>query len=405
MSLPGFLSGVCDVLVVGGGIVGVATSRQLKLEYPDMRVVLLEKEKRLGGHQTGKNSGVIHAGVYYKPGSLMAKLCVKGSAMTYAYLRENGIRHRECGKVIVATSEGELDGLEQLYERAVANGVKGVRLVKEGELREIEPLCRGVKGIHCPHTGIVDYQEMTESIGDDFRRRGGEVLLGREVVGFEGEAVRTKEGRVGARHMIVCGGLQSDRLAVMGGVRGGARVIGVRGEYLELNPEKAKLIRGNIYPVPDRRFPFLGVHFTPRMDGTVWVGPNALLALSREGADRGSFDIRDIRDTFSHLGFYRMSVLHWRFGLNQLMKSMLPSLQLPFLRRYIPSLSSGDVRRIGGSGVRAIAVDRKGKVLEDFSFEVEGSALHVVNAPSPAATAGLAIAELVVERARREFGW
>ena len=391
-----------DVVVVGGGIVGVATGRQLKREYPEMRVALLEKETSLGLHQTGRNSGVIHAGVYYKPGSVMARLCVKGSAMTYEYLREQGIPYRECGKVIVARGEQELGRLDQLFDRAVANGVRGVQLIGREELREIEPCCSGLRAIHSPHTGIANFRVMTERMAEELRERGGEVHLGREVLGVESGGVRTREGRVQAGHVIVCGGLQADRLAGTTDTR----IVAVRGEYLKLSPDKARRIRGNIYPVPDPKLPFLGIHFTPRLDGSVWVGPNALLALSREGETRGSVNFRDIKDTFSHLGFYRLSVRHWRFAVGTLMGIFLP-VDLSTLKSYIPDLVARDLERmVRGSGVRAVLVGRDGKIIEDFHFECRGhNVLHIMNTPSPAATSSLAIAELIVQTARNKFRW
>ena len=391
-----------DVVVVGGGIIGVATSRQLKRQYPDMRVVLLEKERSLGLHQTGRNSGVIHAGVYYKPGSVMAKLCVKGSAMVYRYLEEQGIPYRECGKVIVARGREELERLDQLFERAVANGVRGVKLIGQEELRGIEPSCTGIKALHSPHTGIVNYRDMTERMGEEFKGMGGEVQLGTEVLGVYPGGVRTREGRIEGGYVIVCGGIHADRLA---GMRD-TRIVAVRGEYLKLRAEKATRIRGNIYPVPDPKLPFLGVHFTPRMDGSVWVGPNALLALSREGETRGSLNIRDLRNTLSHPGFYRLSARHWRFVVGSLVSVFLP-VDLSTLKSYIPDLVASDLERMErGSGVRALMVKRDGKIVEDFHFERRGdNVLHILNTPSPAATSSLAIAELIVDTARDKFRW
>ena len=390
-----------DVVVVGGGIVGVATGRQLKKEYPDMRVALLEKEVSLGLHQTGRNSGVIHAGVYYKPGSVMARLCVKGSAMTYEYVREQGIPYRECGKVIVARRREELERLYELFDRAVANEVRGVKLVGREELREIEPSCSGLRAIHSPHTGIVNFRSMTERIAEELGEMGGEVQLGREVLGVDSGGVRTREGRVQAGHVIVCGGIQADRLA---GMRD-TRVVAVRGEYLKLSEEKARRIRGNIYSVPDPKLPFLGVHFTPRLDGSVWVGPNALLALSREGETR-SLNVRDLRDTFSHLGLYRLCAKHWRFVVGTLMSVFLP-VDLSVLKSYIPDLAASDLETMTrASGVRALMVGRDGNIVEDFHFEWRGhNVLHVLNTPSPAATSSLAIAELIVDTARNKFDW
>ncbi|KAI6654897.1 hypothetical protein LOD99_2776 [Oopsacas minuta] len=391
-----------DVIIVGGGIVGVATGRQLKRVYPDMRVAILEKEHSLGLHQTGRNSGVIHAGIYYKPGSMMAKLCVEGSDMTYKYLRERGIRHKQCGKVIVARWEGELDRLEQLFSRAVANGVRNVRMIDREELREIEPSCQGLRAIYSPHTGIVNYREMTQSMGQDFLEMGGDIILKREVTGFQKGKVLTKEGTINTEYVIVCGGSQADRLASKRDIR----VIPIRGEYLLLNPEKAKLIRGNIYPVPDTDLSFLGVHFTPRLDGTVWVGPTAVLALSREGDTRTSLNITDFKDIITHPGFYRLTAMHWRFAISSL-NSILKPIDMFTLNSYIPELVAGDLKRIiRGSGVRALLVDREGNKVEDFYYEWRGDkALHIMNAPSPAATSSLAIAQLIVETATAGFHW
>ena len=394
-----------DVVIVGGGIVGVATGRQLKREYPEMRVALLEKEEQLGSHQTGRNSGVIHAGVYYPPGSLRAKLCVRGCDMVYDYLQERGIAHRQCGKVIVAREEGELERLNELFSRAVANGVRDVRMIEREELRELEPACEGLRAIHSPYTGIVNFREVTESMAGEFRRMGGDVVLGREAVGFGKGGVLTKEGTIQTGHVIVCGGSQADRLA---GVRD-LRIVPVRGEYLKLSPEKAKRIRGNIYPVPDPKLPFLGAHFTPRMDGSVWVGPNAVLSLSREGDTLGSFDVRDARELFSYPGLYRLGVKHWRFALSSILRSLnlLQPVDMATLKSYIPDLVARDIERVAkGSGVRALLLDRSGGIVEDFCFEWRGdNILHVMNTPSPAATSSLALAEVIVETARTGFDW
>ena len=394
-----------DVVIVGGGIVGVATGRQLKREYPEMRVALLEKEDRLGLHQTGRNSGVIHTGVYYPPGSLRAKLCVRGCDMMYEYLLERGIAHRQCGKVIVARDKGELERLDELFSRAVANGVRDVRMIEREELRELEPACEGLRAIHSPHTGIVNFREMTESMAGELRRMGGDIVLGREVVGFGKGELLTKEGAIQTGHVIVCAGSQADRLA---GVRD-LRIVPVRGEYLKLSPEKARRIRGNIYPVPNPKLPFLGVHFTPWMDGSVWVGPNAVLTLSREGDTRGSYNLTDTIDLFSYPGLYRLGVKHWRFALSSILRSLslIRPVDMTVLKSYIPELVARDIERVAkGSGVRALLLDRAGNIVEDFCFEWQGdNILHVINTPSPAATCSLALAEVIVETARTGFDW
>ena len=394
-----------DVVIVGGGIVGVATGRQLKKEYPDMHVALLEKENQLGLHQTGRNSGVIHAGVYYPPGSVRAKLCVRGCDMIYEYLRERGIAHKQCGKVIVAREEGELKRLDELFRRARANEVRGVRMIERQELRELEPACEGLRAIHSPHTGIVNFREVTESMAEEFRQMGGDIVLGREVLGFGKRTVLTKEGKIRTGQVIVCGGSQADRLA---GVRD-MRIVPVRGEYHKLSPEKAKRIRGNIYPVPDPKLPFLGVHFTPRMDGGVWVGPNAVLALSREGDTLGSFNITDMRELFSYPGLYRLGVKHWRFALSSILRSLnlVQPIDMATLKSYITDLVARDIERVyKGSGVRALLLDRGGNIVEDFYFGGRGdNIIHVINTPSPGATSSLALAEMIIETARKRFDW
>ncbi|XP_017481777.1 PREDICTED: L-2-hydroxyglutarate dehydrogenase, mitochondrial isoform X1 [Rhagoletis zephyria] len=410
-----------DLVVVGGGIVGVASAREILLRHPHLRVGLLEKEHKLAVHQSGHNSGVIHAGIYYKPGSLKAKLCVQGMHLAYDFLNEKKIPYKKVGKLIVATSEDEVGRLMDLYERGQKNLCPDLKLIDENEIKEIEPYCEGVKAIHSPHTGIVDWGLVTEYYAQDFKQAGGDVHLNFKVSKFletsDKDAdkypvtIRGARDRqqVRTRYVLTCGGLQSDKLAELTGCPRDPRIIPFRGEYLLLSKEKQHMVRGNIYPVPDPNLPFLGVHFTPRMDGSVWLGPNAVLAFKREGYNWNDINLLELFDAVRHPGFLKMATRHLKFGLCEMSKSIFIRLQTKELQKFIPEINEFDISA-GPAGVRAQAMDSHGNLVDDFVFDKgEGKGalahqvLHCRNAPSPGATSSLAIAKMIADKLEKEF--
>jgi L-2-hydroxyglutarate oxidase LhgO len=379
--------------VVGAGIVGLAIARRLtELGHP---VTVLDKEDRIAAHQTGHNSGVVHAGLYYQPGSLKARLCRRGMTMLEKYCAEHGLPYQECGKLVVARSEREVPGLDEIERRARLNDVPGLRRLTAGELTGIEPHARGVAALHSPHTAIVDFVAVAERYAEDIRTGGGEIVLGAEVTGLQGARVRTTRGEFGFDRVVICAGLQSDRVSRMAGDRPGPAIVPFRGEYYKLRPDRTALVRGLIYPVPDPRYPFLGVHLTRRVDGSVEVGPNAVLALAREGYDWGTIAAGDLWETVRWPGFRRMARRHWRTGVRELYGSASRRAFVAAARSYVPDLRVDDVVR-AGAGVRAQAVDADGSLVDDFRIHHRGPVTAVRNAPSPAATSSLAIAEHVV---------
>ena len=382
-----------DLLIIGGGIVGLGLARAVLETRPDLKLLLLEKEGTLAAHQSGHNSGVIHTGVYYKPGSLKARLCVPGARAMLAYCRERGLPVQQLGKVIVAVRESEVPDLREVQRRGEANGVEGLRWLDASALRDIEPSVRGVAALHVPTAAITDYAAVARSYADDIQRSGGEIRLGAEVVGFQsrpdGVVVATRHGDFTAAQVVNCAGLQADRVAAMArGVRAlrEMRVLPFRGEYYALGPNAQKLVRGLVYPVPDPRFPFLGVHFTPRVHGGVEAGPSAVLHWSRESASM-----------LAYRGFWAMSSRYWQKGLGEQLRSWSRAAYLGALRRLLPQLTDADLLP-GGFGVRAQIVLPDGKLLDDFSILRESRFLHVLNVPSPAATASLLIARHLAAR-------
>jgi L-2-hydroxyglutarate oxidase LhgO len=388
-----------DVIVVGGGIVGLATAREILIRKPDTRIVILEKEAAIARHQTGHNSGVIHAGIYYAPGSLKARLCVAGAREIVEYCDEKGIPYQRVGKMIVATDEEEIPRLEKLQERALANGVPGVRVVEAGELKEREPHCRGVRALWSPNTGIVDYTRVARSYADDIRAAGGEIRTGNKVQLIERRGdrslVTTNGGEFEAATVITCAGLYSDRVAELTGSSRSPRIIPFRGDYYILSSKRRDLVRSNIYPVPDPRFPFLGVHFTPRMNGDVWLGPNAVLAFSREGYRFTDVRPRELAAVLSDRGFLKFGRKHWRTGFDEMARDLSKKRFLASLQKYIPELTLDDLIP-GPSGVRAQALSASGEMVDDFVIDKADGILHVRNAPSPAATSSLQIGRYVV---------
>lgn len=383
-----------DVVVVGGGIVGMATARQLLVARPDLDVVVLEAEPRVAAHQSSHNSGVLHAGVYYEPGSRKARWCVEGKRALEAWCDQHEIPVHRVGKVVVATRTDELDRLDDLQRRATANGVEGLRRLDAAGLAEVEPHVAGLAALHSPGTGVVDFGEVTRGLAAEVEARGGAVHLVRPVRDLhtdDREAVAiTTDAIHHARVLVTCGGLQSDRLAAMTGHQDGLLVVPFRGTWSLLGGAVAGLVHGNVYPVPDPTMPFLGVHLTPRPGGQVWVGPNAVLAGARHGYRRGAFDGRDLADTLSAPGFWRLAARHVRHGARELWRDRVRAAQLSEVQRYLPAVRPGDLRP-GPSGVRAQLVDRAGRLVDDFVLGGDRRVVHVRNAPSPAATACLAI--------------
>jgi L-2-hydroxyglutarate oxidase LhgO len=387
------------VAVVGGGIIGVAVARRVLQVEPDAAVTLYEKEPALAQHQTGHNSGVVHAGLYYPPGSLKAELCRRGRSMLAAFCAERQLPYDECGKVVVALDAGELAGLDEIERRSRANAVPDLRRLTAGELDEVEPHVRGVAALHTPHTAIVDFAAVTRALADDARACGADVRLGAAVTAVRNRGdevlVGTDAGCQAADSVVVCAGLQVDRVAALAGDDPDPRIVPFRGEYYLLRPQRRDLVRGLVYPVPDPRYPFLGVHLTRRVDGEVMVGPNAVLALAREGYGWSDVAARDLLQTVSWPGFRSFARHHWRTGLTELRGSLSRRAFVAAARRYVPELSAADVVR-GPSGVRAQALARDGSLVDDFRLTRAGRVVSVRNAPSPAATSSLAIAERVV---------
>jgi len=389
----------CDVAVIGAGIVGLAVALELTRAHPALSVIVLEKEGAVAQHQTGRNSGVIHSGIYYKPGSLKARLCVEGASAMVRFCQEHGVPYDICGKVIVATCDRELAALDELLRRGRSNGVPGLRELTPGEIREIEPNAAGICGIHVPGTGITDYRAVAQKYADLVRSTGADVRTGSgvyRIVSASGKVVlETASGAIHARFVVNCAGLHSDRIASMAGAALGLRIVPFRGEYYDLTPQKRSLIRGLIYPVPDPRFPFLGVHFTKKIHGGVEAGPNAVLAWKREGYRRSSFSPRDAASLLFFRGFWAMGSKHARTGLEEFWRSWSKRAFLASLQKLVPALTADDLQP-GGAGVRAQAVDPSGRLLDDFHFVHQDRFLHVVNVPSPAATASLLIGREIV---------
>lgn len=390
------------VVVVGGGIVGLAVARELLHRFPGSGVTVLEKEPRVGAHQTSHNSGVVHAGLYYTPGSLKATLCRAGAERMKAYCTDRGLPYDECGKVVVALREDELGRLDDIAKRAEANGVPGLARLDAAGLRRIEPDGTGIAAVHSPRTAVADFGLVAQSYARDVVDGGGNVLTGAPVVGVhdEGTRVQVQTSRpdspvVEGSHVVVCAGVQSDRLARLSGQPADPAVVPFRGEYFRLVPGVRERVRGLIYPVPDPRYPFLGIHLTRTVHGEVLVGPNAVLGLDREAYDRRGLRAADVRSTFGYPGFWRFARQHWRTGASEMARSSSRTLFVREARRYLPGLSTADVVPVP-AGVRAQALDRQGRLVDDFVLARRGRVTHVRNAPSPAATASLAIGEHIV---------
>jgi len=396
-----------NVIIIGGGVVGLGVALEITRRFPHLRLLLLEKEDGVARHQSGHNSGVIHSGVYYKPGSLKARLCVTGAAAMVEFCREHGIPHEVCGKVIVATGTDELPRLEELRRRGEANGLTGLRMIGPEELREIEPHATGIKALVVPSTGITNYAVVCEKYAELISAGGGTVLTSAAATGIRRLpneiVVETSRGAFSTTAVINCAGLYSDRISRMAGDDPGVMIVPFRGEYYDLVPERASLVRWLIYPVPDPRFPFLGVHFTRRITGKVDAGPNAVLALAREGYRHRDINVRDLGSTLAFPGFWRMARQHWRNGLDEWHRSLSKSAFVHALQRLLPEVGEADLVP-GGSGVRAQALKPDGAMVDDFQFVPSGKILHVLNVPSPAATASLTIGRAIVDTAASDLG-
>ena len=400
------MNDVVDVTIVGAGIVGLATAMELLERHPSLRLRIVEKEPKIGSHQTGHNSGVIHSGIYYAPGSLKARLCVEGSRALMRFCEEHAIPFERCGKVIVATEPSELARLEDLHQRGIANGVAGLEMIGPERLRELEPHAAGIRALYSPNTAIVDYDRVAAAYAAQVTAKGGEVVTGREVRGIIKRGDRlilgTSQGELDTRYLITCGGLYSDRLAEMTDGSREPRIVPFRGDYYVLVPSRRSLVRGLIYPVPDPALPFLGVHLTKRIDGSVWCGPNAVLAFAREGYGKLNVNLKDDWQMLSYGGFWRMARKWWRTGIAELFRDFNKGAFVRALQRYVPELRPDDVVP-GPAGVRAQALSERGDLVDDFIVSDSGNAIHVRNAPSPAATSSLAIGRLIVERAEQAF--
>ena len=384
----------------------MATALELSRRYPRYKIGVLEKEKELAAHQTGHNSGVIHSGIYYNPGSLKARNCVAGAKALIEFCQENGINYELCGKVIVATSEREVAALDELYQRGTANGVLGLEMIGIERLKELEPHARGLKALYSPNTGIVDYAEVTNAYADKFRDNGGEVLTETRVIDIKHIngliTVVTNQGDVSAKYLINCAGLYADVIAHMMGVRYDVRIIPFRGEYYMLSPEASQMVKGLIYPVPNPEFPFLGVHFTKTIHGEVEAGPNAVLAFAREGYKMTTINLTETLGALSYRGFWAMSAKYWKTGLKEFYRSLSKEAFVRALQKLLPDIEKKHLER-GGAGVRAQAVERNGFLVDDFRISETENAIHVRNAPSPGATASLAIGRDIVAMAEKSF--
>jgi (S)-2-hydroxyglutarate dehydrogenase len=391
----------CDLAIVGGGILGTAVARELLRRRPGTRLSLLEGEERLGHHQTGRSSGVVHAGIYYEPGSLKARLCVEGARELYAYCDERGIPYEKSGKLVVAAGEGELERLDELERRGVANQVPDLRRLRGDEIPEIEPHARGIAALHSPATGVVDFVAVAEAYAEDVRRAGGTIHPGTAVAdasadGSGGLTLRHSRGTTAAASAVFCAGLWSDRLAAACGAPADPRIVPFRGGYLRLPPAAAELVRANVYPVPDPDLPFLGAHLTRNFRGEVLVGPSALMAPARDAYELRQVSGRDLRETVAWPGTWKLMAKHWRAGLKELHHAASRRAFVAEAARFVPALK-GVKALPGPAGIRAQALGRDGKLVDDFVVHRTERAIHVRNAPSPAATSSLALARLIAD--------
>ena len=390
-----------DLIIIGGGIVGLATALRVLEQKPNLKVMILEKESSLGQHQSGHNSGVIHSGIYYKPGSLKAKNCISGYHQLIEFCDTHGIKYDICGKIVVATDEFQLPQLDELRRRGEANGLTGIRVLEKEEIHDYEPYANGIKALHVPQTGIIDYADVINKYSELVLSCGGEIQCGEKVIKLHAShdeiALETTKNSYTASFVVSCAGLMSDRVAKMTQEKLPLRIIPFRGEYYKLKKEKEYLVKNLIYPVPDPAFPFLGVHFTRMVKGGIEAGPNAVLAFKREGYKKSDFSLRDTYETFTWPGFHTITKKYWRTGLGEFHRSFSKTAFVTALQKLLPDITIDDIVE-GGSGVRAQACERDGGLVDDFLFVEEKRVLHVCNAPSPAATSSLAIGETLTKK-------
>jgi (S)-2-hydroxyglutarate dehydrogenase len=397
-----------DVAIIGGGIVGAATLYKLQLKYPNLNIVLIEKEKMLADHQTGHNSGVIHSGLYYTPGSLKAKNCVEGRHELVAFAKEHGIPHDVCGKVVVATKESEIPYMEKIFNNGLANGIEGIKKITGQEIQEYEPHVRGIAGIWVPCTGIIDFRAATIKMVELALEKNpnSKLMLEHEVIGIEKKEgfsiITTNQNQVEAKHLVFCAGLQADRLAKKDGVNLREKVVGFRGDYYELTESAKHKVKNLIYPVPDPQFPFLGVHFTRMTNGDTECGPNAVFTFKREGYGKTDFSFRDTWDALTYKGTWKLFFKNMKYGIDEYRRAFSKKLFLKTLQVLIPDLTMDDIKP-GRAGVRALLLREDGDTRDDFRIEYHGNSIHVLNAPSPAATASLAIGGYIAEEAEKHF--
>lgn len=400
---------IFDIAVIGGGIVGIASAYKLQEQFPGKSIAVVEKEKALADHQTGNNSGVIHSGIYYKPGSYKARNCVQGRREIVAFAQKYGVKHDICGKVIVATDKNELPHMDRIFNNGIQNEVEGIEKIDAGKIREIEPHCHGIAGLWVPCTGIIDFRGATQKMGQLMEAKNVEskIFLGYEVKalerGEEQSSIITNRGTIKARKLIFCAGLQADRMARKDSVSLDMRVVGFRGDYYELTDQAKHKVRNLIYPVPNPQFPFLGVHFTRMTNGDIECGPNAVFVFKREGYKKTDFNLTDTREALGFAGTWKFFAKHWKFGIDEYRRAFSKRLFLSRLQRLIPDLEMGDLKP-GRAGVRAMALGADGQMIDDFKIEYRHNSIHVLNAPSPAATACLAIGEEVKKMAVDHFG-
>jgi L-2-hydroxyglutarate oxidase len=397
-----------DIAVIGGGIVGAATFYKLQVKYPNLKIALFEKEALLADHQTGHNSGVIHSGLYYKPGSLKARNCIQGRHELVAFAKEHGIKHDVCGKVVVATDKSELPNMDRIFKTGLENKIEGIEMINADQVREIEPHVKSIGGIWVPCTGIIDFRGATAKMVEIAlsMQADSKLFLETEVIsidkGEESSKIHTSKGAFEAEYLVFCAGLQADRLARKDGVKLKEQVVGFRGDYYELTPEAKHKVKNLIYPVPNPDFPFLGVHFTRMTDGEVECGPNAVFTFKREGYGKTDFSLKDTYDALTYGGTWKLFFNNMSFGINEYRRAFSKKLFLKTLQRMIPDLTMDDIHP-GRSGVRALLLAEDGDTRDDFRIEYHGKSIHVLNAPSPAATASLAIGQYIADEAEKQF--
>jgi L-2-hydroxyglutarate oxidase len=397
-----------DVIIVGGGIVGLASAYKLNIKHPYLKILVLEKEKEVATHQTGHNSGVIHSGLYYKPDSYKAKNCVDGRRELVSFAKEHNIQHDICGKIVVATNESELPFMNKIYDNGLQNGVEGVERITAAQIKEIELHCTGIAGLWVPCTGIINYADVAkkyvELIEQQFLQ--SRVYTSHEVLSFDKHEdytnVITNKGNYKAKYVITCAGLQCDRIAEKDGVNPNMQIVGFRGDYYDLTEKGMNKVKNLIYPVPNPEFPFLGVHFTRMIEGGVECGPNAVFVFKREGYGKTDFNLKDSWDALTYKGTWKLMFKHWRFGLDEYKRAFSKKLFLERLQKLIPSLEMDDIHP-GRAGVRAMALGEDGEMIDDFNIVTGHNSIHVLNAPSPAATSSLAIGTAIADMASNKF--